>query len=400
MLSIRYIIDDDVKISIPKKIVIKDTIKELRQIAKDEGLTGYSYMSKEDLVLFLEKRTNMRFERINIENFMDKSGIEKGIQEVFFQSIDDRKFLHLMAPKTFECMDEIPEFPNVKHFLECEMKNTFFLDTICNGPYQCIKDIYIYIYSIYHHITVSCPQEIEVTKLNIIKKNLNRFNGYMNLQNIFSFYDSAMMICFKMWQLVVSLGEVEKQNEDMKMKEEVSQLLEFPNSKKFVTRDRYALNYAARKNISKICFNRQRCWWESACTRFDEETLTSMLSEAINQQMGNLSFLDHEGKEIKINDFAKLSFYCGSSDVYYNKRSGLSQKLINILSEIKPDFKSELHKILNNFMLSVQFDCLNQPRRNILDIFCEYDGEIEVLELPKLIKNKKNEYEEKWRDYY
>jgi len=60
MLSTRYIIDANVKVSTTSGSIIKETIKELRQIAKDEGLTGFSYMNKEKLLSFIENRTNMK----------------------------------------------------------------------------------------------------------------------------------------------------------------------------------------------------------------------------------------------------------------------------------------------------------------------------------------------------
>ena len=42
---------------------MKETIKEFRQIAKDEGLRGFSRMSKEKLVKLIEEKTNRKFTR-------------------------------------------------------------------------------------------------------------------------------------------------------------------------------------------------------------------------------------------------------------------------------------------------------------------------------------------------
>lgn len=50
--------DADENIHIGGKIKIKETIKELRRIAKDEGLTGVSRMLKEKMVKLIEEKTN------------------------------------------------------------------------------------------------------------------------------------------------------------------------------------------------------------------------------------------------------------------------------------------------------------------------------------------------------
>ena len=45
------------------KIVVRETMKTLHQIAKDEGLKGYSRKSKEALVKLIEEKTNRKFTR-------------------------------------------------------------------------------------------------------------------------------------------------------------------------------------------------------------------------------------------------------------------------------------------------------------------------------------------------
>ncbi|VDI52954.1 Hypothetical predicted protein [Mytilus galloprovincialis] len=61
-------LEEEEIIPVEGKMVVKETMKTLRQIAKDEGVRGYSRKGKEALVKLIEEKTNRKFTREEVFN--------------------------------------------------------------------------------------------------------------------------------------------------------------------------------------------------------------------------------------------------------------------------------------------------------------------------------------------